>query len=67
MMNSLFTGGLTALLLLFTTVTAAPGQLTLVNDWAKGPTRVNMYIYVPKKVAPNPPIIAMVSCLFFAG
>lgn len=60
MLNLLFTGSLAALALLLTTVAAAPGAMTPVSDWAKGPTRVNMYIHVPRKLAPKPPIIVMV-------
>jgi hypothetical protein len=63
MLNSLFTGGLAALLLHVTTVAAAAGAMTPVSDWAKGPTKVNMYIHVPKKLAPKPPIIVMVHAL----
>jgi len=31
-----------------------------VNDWAKGPTAVNMYLHVPPKVQPNAPVIVMI-------
>jgi hypothetical protein len=44
----------------FFTEFVAPAGLTLVRDWGKGPTLVDMYVYEPRQLAPKPSIIVMV-------
>ncbi|KAJ8061544.1 hypothetical protein OCU04_009357 [Sclerotinia nivalis] len=38
------------------TALAAANDLTLVSDFGYNPSNVTMYLYVPTKLAPNPPI-----------
>ena len=55
-------GSLTAACLgLFMALQAKAASLQLVPDWgASGvPTNLSMYVYVPDKVAPNPPVLVL--------
>ncbi|RAL60630.1 hypothetical protein DID88_009948 [Monilinia fructigena] len=38
------------------TVSAAANSLTVVSNFGYNPSNVTMYLYVPTKLAPNPPI-----------
>lgn len=40
--------------------TASAASLQRVNDFGANPTRINMFIYVPDKLAANPAIIVAV-------
>jgi len=40
-------------------------SLQAVSDFGSNPTRINMYIYVPDKLATNPAVIVAVSCKFW--
>lgn len=42
---------------------ALGASLQKVADFGSNPTRINMYIYVPDKLATKPAIIVAVSCL----
>jgi acetylxylan esterase len=46
----------TAISILPTPTLAAANSLTLVPNFGYNPSNVSMYIYVPSKLAPNPPI-----------
>lgn len=55
LLSSIFTA-------LTTTVSlAAAASLVQVRDWGANPTRINMYIFVPDKLAEKPAIIVAVS------
>jgi poly(3-hydroxybutyrate) depolymerase len=43
---------------------AAAAKLDKVADFGSNPTKINMYIYVPDKVAAKPAIIVAVGALF---
>jgi hypothetical protein len=43
---------------------ASGAQLTKVPDFGPNPSNIEMFIYVPDKLAPNPPVILAVSSTF---
>ncbi|KAF2667237.1 PHB depolymerase family esterase [Microthyrium microscopicum] len=59
MLNSLLFSSLTAVSF-FSSLSS--GSLTLVNDWAKGPTAISMYVSVPKPTAGAPIIVLLHGC-----
>ena len=61
MVLSFLTAILTAASLLTPCVRAEPGQLTQVREWGQRPTKVDMYIYEPRKLEPKPAIVVVVS------
>jgi hypothetical protein len=50
--------------LAFTAATCLGASLRPVLNFGNNPTRIQMNIYVPDKVAPNPAIIVAVSILW---
>ncbi len=50
----------TALGLVATAATCLGASLTQVTNFGNNPTKINMYIYVPAKIAANPAIIVSV-------
>lgn len=45
---------------------AFAASLTQVSNWGNTDTGVSMYIYVPDRVATNPPVIVAVRLIFIA-
>jgi hypothetical protein len=43
-----------------TAATCLGASLQQVSNFGNNPTRINMHIYVPDNVAPNPAVIVMV-------
>jgi hypothetical protein len=61
MFSSLILGGAVAVSFFASLIVGAPGQLTLDRNFNSVPTKIDLYIYEPKKIAEKPAIIVMVS------
>jgi len=49
---------------LLASVTCVFGALEQVSDFGENPSTIQMFIYVPSKLATNPPVIVAVSIPF---